>query len=113
MDVSQLCDRRNDEIKRQAGLARRRIQEEKRHIARARANKPKAMLDRRIQLVLTDAPVDTSAPLQQIPPSPRLEEETEQQAEHAVVIIPTLVEQESDVVVMYLVNPDEVNVVPE
>ena len=99
MDVSQLCDRRNDEIKRQADLARRREREEKCQKAQARASQLKASKDRRIQSISTDAPVDANVPLQQADP--------------AVVIIPTLVEQESDVVDMYLVNPGEENVVPE
>nr|XP_020165050.1 DNA ligase 1-like [Aegilops tauschii subsp. strangulata] len=113
MDVSQLCDRRNEEIKRQADLARRREKEEKQEKAQARASQLKASKDRRIQFVTMDAPVDTSAPLQQIPPSPRPEEEFEQHTVPAVVMIPTAAAQESDVVDMYLVNPDEVNVVLE
>ena len=48
MDVSQLCDRRNDEIKRQADLARWRQKEEKHQKLRARANKPKTISDRHI-----------------------------------------------------------------
>ena len=60
---------------------------------------------------MSDVPVNTSVPLQQIPPSPRLEEVTKQQVE--VVVVPTSVEQEADVVDIYLVNPDEVNDVPE
>nr|XP_020201640.2 protein diaphanous homolog 1-like [Aegilops tauschii subsp. strangulata] len=49
MDVSQLCDQRNDELKRQANLARRTEREEKRQKAKGRAHKPKTSLDRRIQ----------------------------------------------------------------
>jgi hypothetical protein len=60
-----------------------------------------------------DAPVITSAPLQQIPLSPHREEDTMQQAEPAVVIIPTTVAQEPDVVDIFLNRNDEENVVPE
>jgi hypothetical protein len=91
MDLSQLFDQRNDEIKHQADLARQREKEEKRHKAKARASKPKAISDHCIQTVATDAPVDTSAPLQQIPPSPLHEDDPVQQAEPTVVIIPTTV----------------------
>ena len=64
MDISQLCDRRNDEIKRQADLARRREREEKCQKAQARANQLKDSKDHRIQSVKIDAPIDTSVPLQ-------------------------------------------------
>ena len=77
MVVSQLCDQRNDELKRQADLARRRGREEKRQRAQARANKPKEIKDHRIQSVTTKVLVDTSVPLQQIPPSRRPKEVTE------------------------------------
>ena len=58
-----MCDRRNDEIDRRTILAQRRIKEEKRQKAKARASKPKAIKDRHIQNVATDAPIDSSAPL--------------------------------------------------
>ena len=61
----------------------------------------------------TDAHVDSSVPLQQIPPSPRPEEVAKQQIVPVVVIIPPSAAQEADVVDIYLVNPDEANVVPE
>ena len=77
MDISQLCDRRNDEIKRQADLARRRKREEKHHRAQARANKTKEIKVRHIRSVSTDAPIDKSVPLQQILPSPHPEKVTE------------------------------------
>ena len=105
-----MCDQRNDEIERQAKLARRRIKEEKHQKAKAGASKPKAIKDRRIQNVATNAPVDSSAPLQQIPPSPPHEDELMQQAEPEVVIIPTSAAQESDVMDIFLNNPDEGNV---
>ena len=63
MDVSQLCDRRNEEIDRKVDLARRRVKEEKRQKAKARASKPKVNKDRRLQTV-ADAPIDSSTPLQ-------------------------------------------------
>nr|XP_020189856.1 RNA polymerase II degradation factor 1-like [Aegilops tauschii subsp. strangulata] len=112
MDVSQLCDRRNDEIKRQADLAQHREREEKRQRAQAREIKPREVMDRRVQSTTADAPFDTSAPLQQIPPSPHPKEAAEQQAE-PVVVVPTSVEQEADVVDMYIVNPNKVNAMPE
>ena len=112
MDVSQLCDRRIEEIKRQEDLARCREREEKRHRAQARANKPKEIKDRHIQSMTNDAPIDTSVPLQQIPASPRSKQEVEHQTK-LVVVSPALVEQESYMVDMYHVNPDEENVVPE
>ena len=53
MEVSQLCDQRNDEMERQAKLARRRIKEEKRQKAKVRASNPKAIKNRNIQNVAT------------------------------------------------------------
>ena len=81
--------------------------------AKARASKPKAISDRRIQNIATDAPIDSSAPLQQIPPSPLHEDDPMQQAEPAVVIIPPSATQETDVIDIFLNNPDEGNVQPE
>jgi hypothetical protein len=111
VDISQLCDHRNDEIKRQADLARRREREEKRQKAQTRASKLKAVKDRRIQSITSDAPVDSSVPLQQIPPSPLPEEETRQQAEPVVMSL--VVAQETDVIDILLNWNDEENVVPE
>ena len=71
----------------------------------------KASKDRHIQSISTNSPVDTSAQLQQIPPSPRTGEVAEQQLK--AVVVPTSVEQEADVVDIYLVNPNEVGVMPE
>ena len=75
MEVSQLCDKRNEEIDRKADLARRRIQEEKRQKARARVSKPKTNKDRRLQNVTADPTLDSHVPLQQVPPSLPLEDE--------------------------------------
>ena len=111
LEVSQLCDWRNDDFARQAEHARWREKDEKCQQSKARASKPKAIKDRRIQNVATDAPIDSSVPLQQIPPSPRPKEVTEQQVE--VVVVPTSVEQEANGVDIYLANPDEVNIAPE
>lgn len=55
MDVSQLCDRRNDEIERKAEAARRRDVEEKRQKTREKASKLKENKDRCLLTVATDA----------------------------------------------------------
>ena len=62
---------------------------------------------------VVDAPIDSSTPLQQIPPSPPHEDELMQQAEPAVVIIPTLAGQETDLVDIFLNKTDEENALPE
>jgi hypothetical protein len=74
----------------------------KRNVRKPREIRPQAVKDRRIQTVATDVPVDTIAPLQQIPPSSLHEEETMQQTEPAVVITPTTVAQEPDVMDIFL-----------
>nr|XP_020186262.1 putative uncharacterized protein DDB_G0294196 [Aegilops tauschii subsp. strangulata] len=112
IDVSQLCDHIIEEIKRQEDLARCREKEEKCQRAQDITNKPKEVKDHHVQSTSADAPIDTSAPLQQIPPSPRPEEAAEQQVE-PMVVVPTSIEQEADVVDIYLVNPNEVGVMPE
>jgi hypothetical protein len=107
MDISQLCDRRNDEIERKANLARRRIKEEKCQKAKARASKPKGIKDRRLQTVTDDQPIDSSTPLQQIPPSPPHEDEPMHQAGRVEVIIPTPVSQEQPEIVDIFLEKDE------
>ena len=113
MDVSQLCDRRNDEIDRRTILAQRRIKEEKRQKANERGSKLKAISNSRIQNDATHAPIDTSVSLQQIPPSPPHEDESLHQAEPVKVINPTSAAQETDVIDIFLNNLDEGNVQPE
>nr|XP_020173034.1 eukaryotic translation initiation factor 5B-like [Aegilops tauschii subsp. strangulata] len=90
-----------------------RIKEEERQKAKARASKPKGIKDHRIQNVATDAPIDSSTPLQQIPPSPPHEDEPMQQVEPVVVVIPTPAAQEPDVVDIFLNKSDEENALPK
>lgn len=114
MKLSQLCDRRNEEIDRKADLARRRIKEEKRQKAKPRASYPKVNKDRCLQTVAADAPLDSITPLHQVPPSPPHEDEPMQQADHVEVIIPTPAAQEQpDVVDIFLEKTNEGNASPE
>nr|XP_020161172.1 calpastatin-like [Aegilops tauschii subsp. strangulata] len=99
LDVAQLCDRKNEQIDRKVDLARRRVQEERCQRALARAAKPQGKKDHHLQnVVVDDVPINTSAPLQQVPPSPPRVEELVQQVATDEVIIPMPTEEQQDVV---------------
>ena len=64
MQVSQLCDRRTEEIRNKANADKRRAAEEKRQKTRAQARKPKENTDRRLMTVATEEiPLRQSAPI--------------------------------------------------
>ena len=72
MEVSQLCDTRNEEIDTKVEAAKRRTVKEKRQKTRGQASKPKENKDRHLTNVV---PLKQSAPLLQAPSSPPPEEE--------------------------------------
>ena len=100
-----MYDSKNDEIDRIA----RRVQEQKGQKALARAAKPKEKKGQCIQIVTSvAAPINSSAPLQQIPPSPPHKEEPEQQVSPEVIVpVPTAQEEQNDVVDIFHNNPCE------